>query len=578
MSVDGLVSGEPRSVTATTGDSQRFTAAVVYDSRVAPRCITCRMGSTDGAAQPVAVLSELLAQGELAGSPAGRARGRRGGSAAGTAPGSARRGGRLRPARCRRPRTVSPARTITPPTTRALSRPGRPHQHSTSTCSRCDVVGELQQPLRAREQPGAEVGGQAERVDVDVRRRRPGRPAARPGPGEELRLVDDQVVHPGAGGPPVADQQPQVDAARRPRPPSRDSPTRRADLRRRPDRSPWVSSRPWRPCRRWLWSTCRASVDLPQSIGPWKKRQVSRRRVRRRSPEAGTARAVRRGRPRHRRSGGALPAATIARRISSTQDADGTKKITRLTDRDPVGAGQLAGQPERERAQPAGAPVADLVEAVVLGLLADRDQLAEQRPGQRLGAAEHDADRHGRARRTARRALLQEERQAPARRPRPPGAEHGPLGADARRRSGRAAARRRTRRTAPAGSRRSAPSGTAPAPRSPYWAASADDRLDAVVEQQVRAAGTARSAGSARISRRVWPSCRKLLRRAAAPAAPAGAGRLRSRRQRDHRERRPPGRHRQAKQIRTASPSDSPSPSALRNSTRLSASSSPPPR
>ena len=75
-----------------------------------------------------------------------------------------------------------------------------------------DVVGDLQQPLGAGEQPGAEVGGQAERVDVDVPVVDQVGQLVDLAGGEELRLVDDQVVDPVAVGPPVADQQPQVGA------------------------------------------------------------------------------------------------------------------------------------------------------------------------------------------------------------------------------------------------------------------------------------------------------------------------------------------------------------------------------
>src|ERR1700712_1405939 len=54
------------------------------------------------------------------------------------------------------------------------------------------------------------------------------------------------------------------------------------------DRSRRVSRRPRRPCREWLWSSWRASVDLPQSIGPKKYLTVPVGTCPRRDPAAGT--------------------------------------------------------------------------------------------------------------------------------------------------------------------------------------------------------------------------------------------------------------------------------------------------
>jgi len=74
--------------------------------------------------------------------------------------------------------------------------------------------------LRTGEQHAAEVGGDAEGVDVDLGVvRQPGELLDLRG-GEELRLVDDQVVHTPTGGPGGAHQIAQVhrvvDFCRRP--------------------------------------------------------------------------------------------------------------------------------------------------------------------------------------------------------------------------------------------------------------------------------------------------------------------------------------------------------------------------
>src|SRR4051812_44948346 len=203
-----------------------------------------------------------------------------------------------------------------------------------------------------------------------------------------------------------------------------DRPTREL-IRGAPDRSPWVSSSPCRPCRLWLWSTCRASVDLPQSIGPWKNRRCAGAGWRRRSPAAGTtdsrvAPSGARGGmtpprrrssvPRHGLLGPSMssPARSLALRWGvagrddraadgqrGQRDEAGHEEDDEADDGQPVGTGQLVREAERQRAQPAGAAVADLVEAVVLGLLARRDELTEQRPGQRLRAALHQSDDRG---------------------------------------------------------------------------------------------------------------------------------------------------------------------------------------
>ena len=66
-------------------------------------------------------------------------------------------------------------------------------------------------------------------------------------------------------------------------------------------------------------------------------------------------------------------------------------------DRGPVGAGQLEHQVEHEAAEPRRAALEGLVEAEVLALAAGRDEQAEERPGQRLGAAHDQPDQHGEA-------------------------------------------------------------------------------------------------------------------------------------------------------------------------------------
>ena len=87
-----------------------------------------------------------------------------GGGAAGTAP-------RSRPSR-RRPSTsptttCSPSTTITPSRVRALCVARRAAPAQRLDLQHLDPVGQLDQPLGAGEQPGAEVGGDAEGVDVD---------------------------------------------------------------------------------------------------------------------------------------------------------------------------------------------------------------------------------------------------------------------------------------------------------------------------------------------------------------------------------------------------------------------------
>ena len=113
--------------------------------------------------------------------------------------------------------------------------------------------------------------------------------------------------------------------------------------------------------------------------------------------------APRRGGTPPERAGGAqttagtvLPAAedALAHAHARQQDAADEEEDHQGDDRPPVGAGELVDEAEDQRAQPARAALHGLVEAEELGLAAAGDQLAEQRAGQGLAAAEHDADQH----------------------------------------------------------------------------------------------------------------------------------------------------------------------------------------
>ena len=64
--------------------------------------------------------------------------------------------------------TCSPSTTMTPSTMRALWVALRPHQHSASTWSSCTRSASSMSRRRAGEELGAEVGGDAEGVHVDV--------------------------------------------------------------------------------------------------------------------------------------------------------------------------------------------------------------------------------------------------------------------------------------------------------------------------------------------------------------------------------------------------------------------------
>jgi hypothetical protein len=154
--------------------------------------------------------------------------------------------------------------------------------------------------------------------------------------GEELGLVDDQVVDPLPVGPAVADQQPQIGARvyldRRPA-----QTDAGADLRRR--RSVALGEQQAAAALPVL-----VVVDLQRQCGlaavhrAVEEGQVGRRGMAAAIPGRGHRRGHRQRRPlrldrRHRRSGGVLPASTTARRIGSIARATNpaTKKITRLT-------------------------------------------------------------------------------------------------------------------------------------------------------------------------------------------------------------------------------------------------------
>ena len=107
--------------------------------------------------------------------------------------------------------TCSPSTTMAPSTMRALWRGLAPAPAQRLDLEHLHPVGELDEPPAAGEELGAEVGGDAEGVDVDAQlvddagelldlRRR-----------VELRLVADEVVDPRAGGEPLDDLVPEVE-------------------------------------------------------------------------------------------------------------------------------------------------------------------------------------------------------------------------------------------------------------------------------------------------------------------------------------------------------------------------------
>src|SRR5207248_6890114 len=80
-------------------------------------------------------------------------------------------------------------------------------------------------------------------------------------------------------------------------------------------------------------------------------------------------------------------------RYRQQQHEPGHEEHHQRHDRRPVVADDLVHHAEQQRTQPAGTLVGDAVEAEVLRLPAGGDELAEQRPGQRLAAAEYQPDR-----------------------------------------------------------------------------------------------------------------------------------------------------------------------------------------
>ena len=89
---------------------------------------------------------------------------------------------------------VSPSYTTSPLTTRALWVARAPHQQRRLDLQWYPFVGDLEQPLRALEQPTAEVGDQPEGVDLDFELvDDAGQLVALLG-AVELRLVADEVV------------------------------------------------------------------------------------------------------------------------------------------------------------------------------------------------------------------------------------------------------------------------------------------------------------------------------------------------------------------------------------------------
>ena len=85
-----------------------------------------------------------------------------------------------------------------------------PHQHSASTWRTCDLVGQLDEALRSREEPGAEVGEDAEGEHVDAELVDHAGELVDLVGGVELGLVADEVVAATAGLEHVDDVLPEV--------------------------------------------------------------------------------------------------------------------------------------------------------------------------------------------------------------------------------------------------------------------------------------------------------------------------------------------------------------------------------
>lgn len=130
------------------------------------------------------------------------------------------------------------------------------------------AVGELDQPLGAGEELGAEVRGDTEGEDVQAQIVHDAGQLVDLVRGEELRLVDDHVVHPAALGELIDEVRVQVhalgglDRLRDQAQPGGELPL--------PARSSRVKITPWSPRAERLCPIWRASVLFPQSIVPEK--------------------------------------------------------------------------------------------------------------------------------------------------------------------------------------------------------------------------------------------------------------------------------------------------------------------
>ena len=256
--------------------------------------------------------------------------------------------------------------------------------------------------------------------------------------------------------------------------------------------------------------------------------------------------------------------------------------MIRATIAGPVGVGELVHQAEQEapRTTTCRAPWPGRGEE--LRLPAARDQLAEQRPGQRLAAAEHDADQHAERDERHERLRGQEERGDHDQRP-------------------QAMSERRTVRQAPQRPA-SQPKSSAPPKatnctsriRAISWlwpklqllgaveAARGDDGLDAVVEEQVgqqeqhgvagSCAGRGRCGRAGRRCRRTRPA------RGASSSLAACAAQAPQPDHRDEREQPPPQAGREQADPHRGLGVDARPGRARVTMTRLMASSRPPPR
>ena len=220
-------------------------------------------------------------------------------------------------------------------------------------------------------------------------------------------------------------------------------------------------------------------------------------------------------------------------------------------DRRPVGAGDLEDHAEQERAEPRRAALAGVVEREVLALAAAGDEQAEERPGQRLGAAQHDRrsrppSEQEESRRSWRgRNIASTTITIQAKVPH----EDAPVGAVRSRPAGRRAARRRRRRTGSAGSSRSAP--TVAEARAAWSRTSTRRRSRSGCRRcrRGRRPGRSASSGSCRISRSVVNSWPKLRCSRPPGSGTTSPGRVVAQPQeRDEREAGPPQRRREQRE------------------------------